>query len=70
MAKIPNNSKPRVLRVPKECAGEYIARRSWTSKKIIAHSKDPSVAYNDARRQGVKNPVLMFIRDPNVAYLF
>lgn len=70
MAKTLKKPKPKMIRVPKEYAGEYVARRSWNSRKIIAHSKDPFVAYNDARRLGVKEPVLMFIRDPNVVYLF
>ena len=70
MATTLNKPKPKIIRVPKEYAGEYVARRSWNSKKIIAHSKDPSVAYKNARRLGAKEPVLMFIRDPDVVYLY
>ncbi len=58
------------MRVPKEYAGEYVAWRSWQSKKIIAHSKDPSKAYEDAIRLGAKEPVLMFIREPNMVYVY
>jgi len=61
---------PHVVHVPKEYAGQYVAFRSWHSNKIVAHSKDPAKAYEDARRLGVKEPVLMFIRDPNMVYVY
>jgi len=70
MAKIKNKPKPRIIRVPKECAGEYIACKSWRCKKIVAHSKDPAKAYETARRTGVKEPVLMFVPDPNMVYVY
>ena len=70
MAKTSNKIKPKVVRVPKKYAGEYIAWRSWHSKQIVAHSKDPSVAYNDARCSGAKHPVLMFIREPDLVCVY
>jgi len=57
--------KRHVVRVPRKYAGEYIALQSWRSRKIVAHSKDPAQAYENAIRSGVKAPVLMFIREPN-----
>jgi len=65
MAKTLNKSKAKVVRVPQEYAGEYIAWLSWRSKKIVAHSKDPAQAYENAIRSGAKAPVLMFVREPN-----
>jgi len=65
-----HKQKAQVIRVPKEYAGEYVAWSSWHSRKIVAHSKDPSEAYENARRSGAKQPVLMFIRDPNMVYLY
>ncbi|MBL7152097.1 MAG: hypothetical protein ISS79_00145 [Phycisphaerae bacterium] len=65
-----NKPKPRIVRVPKQYAGEYVAWPSWHSRKIVAHSKDPSEAYEKARRVGAEQPVLMFIRDPNMVYLY
>lgn len=62
--------KNHVIRVPKEYAGEYIAWQSWHSRKIVAHSKDPSQAYKNALRSGAKEPVLMFVRDPNMVYVY
>lgn len=70
MTKVNNKPHPRVIRVPQAYAGEYIACRSWGCKKIVAHSKDPAKAYEDACRAGVKEPVLMFIRDPNMVHIY
>ena len=68
--KVINNPRAQVIRVPKEYAGEYVAYRSWLSKEIVAHSKDPAKAYENARHKGVREPVLMFIRDPNMVYVY
>jgi len=65
-----NKPKPCIMRVPKQYAGEYVAWASWHSRKIVAHSKDPSEAYENARRVGAEQPVLMFIRDPKMVYLY
>ena len=61
-----NKPKPHVIRVPKQYAGEYVAYRSWRSKKVVAHNKDATIVYQDALRLGAKEPVLMFVRDPNI----
>ncbi len=70
MAKTSNINNPRTVRVPKEYAGEYIAWRSWLSRKIIAHNQDPSKTYEDARKTGAKEPVIMFVPDLNMVSLY
>ncbi len=42
----------------------------FNDSTVIAHSPDPAKAYEDAEKQGFNNPVIMFVPDPNVTYIY
>jgi hypothetical protein len=41
--------------------GKYIATESFESKKVIASGTDIVKVYNDAKKQGVEEPVISYI---------
>jgi hypothetical protein len=41
--------------------GNYIATVSFESKKIVASGTDILKVYNDARKQGVNEPVISYV---------
>ncbi len=41
--------------------GQYVTTKSFTSKDVITHGKDPVKVYNDAIKLGIKDPVILFI---------
>lgn len=52
----------------KECYGVW---EGWdTSEEPVATHKDARRALDIAKEKGVKNPVVVFIRDPDVTYIF
>jgi hypothetical protein len=56
--------------VPAEYAGGYVAFGDFGCKKIIAHGKNAAKVIKEARKQGVKEPVIMFVPDPNITYIY
>lgn len=49
--------------------GQYVAVESFTSKKVIAHDVDALKVCKQAK-EIVDDPVIFFVPDPNVSYLF
>ena len=50
-------------------SGQYVAVESFTSKKVIANDKDAAKVCEQARKI-VEDPVVFFVPDPNVGFLF
>lgn len=61
MAKAQNIPKLCTIRVPEKYGGQYIARRSWRSKSIVAHNQNIAQVIKKAQEQGVMEPVIMFV---------
>ena len=45
----------------KKNSGKYIATRSFKNKEIVSSGKNPEKVFFDAKRKGVRNPVLIYI---------
>ena len=63
-------SSPGIIKVSKKYINQYVAFPSFNSKKIIAYGKDPSRVIKKARKRGFQNPVIMYIPDPDVTYIY
>lgn len=63
-------SEEAIISVPQETAGGYVAFASWNSKEIIAYDKDLSEVFRKSDEAAIKKPIIMFVRDPNVTYIF
>jgi len=61
MAKSTTKPKPCTIRVPEKYGGQYIAKRSWRSTSIVAHSQNIAQVIKTAQEQGIMEPVVMFV---------
>jgi len=50
--------------------GLYVTTKSFNSKDVITADKDPARAYNAAKARGCADPVLMFVPDHNLTYIY
>ena len=70
MAKTRNTPKLHTLRIPEKYGGQYIAKRSWQSRDIIAHSQNMDQVIKRAEKQGVAEPVIMFVPKHNMVCIY
>jgi len=54
----------------KKFGGKYVATKNFTSSKVIAFGKNPSKVYDKAIEKGIKEPVINFIFEEGVRYIF
>ncbi|MCX5899898.1 MAG: hypothetical protein NTX06_04035 [Proteobacteria bacterium] len=50
--------------------GLYVTTSSFQSKDVLTASSDPAKAYNAAKEQGCEDPVLLFVPDNNMTYIY
>ena len=50
--------------------GLYVTTCSFQSKDVLTSSSDPAIAYNAAKEQGCDDPVLLFVPDNNMTYIY
>jgi len=70
MAKTQNIPKPNTIRIPEKYGGQYIAKRSWRSKSIIAHSQNMDHVIKRAEEQGIMEPIIMFVPKRDMACIY
>jgi len=49
---------------------KYVALAGFNSKKVIAYGKDPRKVIEKARKKGFKEPVIVYVPDPNITYIY
>ena len=69
MAKI-RKIKPQTLVTEQKYQGKYIAYRSLNERKILASSSDAGRAMASARKKGVSEPVVVFVPNCEVGYMY
>lgn len=62
-------SKAIIHDIPIEYAGGYVLFHGWNNNKIVAHGTDLSKMFQEAKRKGAINPIIMFVPDPNITYI-
>ena len=50
--------------------GQYVATRSFTDKRVISHGSDPVKVFKDAKKRGIKHPVIVFIPQKDVVHIY
>lgn len=54
----------------KKYYGKYVVYKSMKSREILAYGEDIGELIKEARKKGVKEPAIAFIRDPNITYIY
>ncbi|MBI5190350.1 MAG: hypothetical protein HZA22_06720 [Nitrospirae bacterium] len=50
-----------IVKDSRKYAGQYVATKSFRSRTVVSHGKDPLAVWDDAEKKGVKDPVVFFI---------
>jgi hypothetical protein len=50
--------------------GQYVATRSFEDKKVVSHGSEASQVFNEARRKGVKEPVVFYVPKKGMAQIY
>ncbi|MEW6184767.1 MAG: DUF5678 domain-containing protein [Thermodesulfobacteriota bacterium] len=50
--------------------GQYVATRSFEDKKVISHGSEPSQVFNEARKKGVKEPVVFYVPKKGMVQIY
>lgn len=51
-------------------ANHYVALTSFSERKIVGKGKTPDEAFEEARKNGVNNPVILFIPEKNQVQVY
>ena len=54
----------------KRYGGQYVAKRSFKQRRIISAGKNPSRVYADAKKKGVKDPVIFYVPKENFISIY
>ncbi len=65
-----NPDKVRVLVIDRKYEGKYVAFRSFNDKTIVACGRRPDKVIAKAIGAGVVEPVVMFVREHDVACIY
>lgn len=49
---------------------KYVAVSSFNSRKVVAYGKNPAKVIEDARRKGHKTPVIIYVPNPDIDYIY
>ena len=54
----------------KRYSGKYVAMRSLKNKKVIAWGTDPLKVYEQAKKLGVREPVLLYVPEKDEVLIY
>lgn len=55
---------------PRRYYDKYVAFSSFGDGKIVAYGKNPSKVIKKAREKGHKEPVIVYVPDPNIPQIY
>lgn len=50
--------------------GRYVATRSFKDNDVVTSGDDPVTVYNDARGKGIDEPVVFYVPQKDVIYIY
>lgn len=62
--------KPQTLVTERKYQGKYIAYRSLDDRKIVASSTNAGRAMTAARKKGASEPIVVFVPNCEVGYMY
>ncbi len=54
----------------KQYRGQYVTTKSFQDKEVITHGKDPVKVIEEAKKKGIKEPVIIYVPEKEVAHLY
>ncbi len=51
-------------------AGKYVAMRSFTDRNIVAVGEEPSEVLKEARQNGVDHPIVVFVPEHDMTFIY
>ncbi|MFC1855640.1 DUF5678 domain-containing protein [Thermodesulfobacteriota bacterium] len=59
-----------MLKDSKKHAGEYVATKSFSDNKIIAHGLNIATVHRDANEKGVDEPFIFFVPQKEMIHIY
>lgn len=53
-----------------EFSGKFVALRSFWDKDPVCAGSDPTTVHRDARAQGIDEPVVFFVPEKDMVYIY
>ena len=54
----------------KKYTGQYVAKESFKSLKVVSFGSDPLEVWKDAEEKGVKDPVVFYIPSSKLVHIY
>ena len=51
-------------------SGQYVAVKSFADRTVVSHGLQPVEVLNDAKKQGIADPVLIFVPEQNMIHIY
>jgi hypothetical protein len=51
-------------------SGQYVATPSFSDSTIIAHGPDPIAVLEESKKNGVQDPIIVFIPEKDTTYVY
>jgi hypothetical protein len=59
-----------LLKDGEKYGGQYVAKKSFRDKKVVTHGSDPGKVFNDAKKKGVKEPVIFYVPKKGIVQIY
>lgn len=59
-----------LINTTEEYGGQYVATKSFKDRDVIAHGKDPIRVTSDAKKGGIKDPVVFYVPKGDVVQIY
>jgi hypothetical protein len=50
--------------------GQYVTTRDFLSREVVTHDRSAVTAYEEAKKQGVTDPVLIYVPEPGQVSIY
>jgi hypothetical protein len=64
------SKRNQVLIAEKGYEGKYVALRSVSDRTVVASGNDPETVMQEARKQGMTNPVIFFVPSHDITLVY
>ena len=59
-----------LLKDSEKYGGQYVATRSFEDKKVVSHGSEPGKVFYEAKKKGVKEPVVFYVPKKGMVQIY
>ncbi len=59
-----------LLKDGEKYCGQYVATRSFKDRKVVSYGSEPSKVFNEAKKKGVKEPVVFYVPKKGMVQIY